>query len=48
MTIRRDLDFLERRGYLRRVHGGAITDRGRSYEPSFLTRAAVNQELKNV
>lgn len=46
MTIRRDLDFLERRGYLRRVHGGAITDRGRSYEPSFLTRAAVNQELK--
>jgi DeoR family transcriptional regulator, fructose operon transcriptional repressor len=46
MTIRRDLDILERRGYLRRVHGGAITDRGRSYEPSFLIRAAVNQDLK--
>jgi DeoR family transcriptional regulator, fructose operon transcriptional repressor len=46
MTIRRDLDNLERGGYLRRVHGGAITDHGRSYEPSFLTRAAVNQELK--
>ncbi len=46
MTIRRDLDILERRGYLRRVHGGAISDRGRSFEPSFLTRAAVNRELK--
>jgi DeoR/GlpR family transcriptional regulator of sugar metabolism len=46
MTIRRDLDLLEQRGYLRRVHGGAMTDRGRSYEPSFITRAAVNQELK--
>jgi DeoR/GlpR family transcriptional regulator of sugar metabolism len=46
MTIRRDLDVLERGGYLRRVHGGAITDHGRSYEPSFLTRAGVNQELK--
>jgi DeoR/GlpR family transcriptional regulator of sugar metabolism len=46
MTIRRDLDILERRGFLRRVHGGAITDRGRSYEPSFLSRASVNQEVK--
>ncbi len=46
MTIRRDLDILEQQGYLRRVHGGAMTDRGRSYEPSFITRAAVNQELK--
>jgi DeoR/GlpR family transcriptional regulator of sugar metabolism len=46
MTIRRDLDLLERRGYLRRVHGGAITDRGRSFEPSFLARSTVNQDLK--
>ncbi len=46
MTIRRDLDILERQGYLRRFHGGATTDHGRSYEPSFLTRAALNQELK--
>jgi DeoR/GlpR family transcriptional regulator of sugar metabolism len=46
MTIRRDFDILERGGYLRRVHGGAITDHSRSYEPSFLVRAAVNKELK--
>jgi DeoR/GlpR family transcriptional regulator of sugar metabolism len=46
MTIRRDLYDLEKQGHLRRVHGGAITNRGRSYEPPFITRAAVNQELK--
>ncbi|MFO3797232.1 MAG: DeoR/GlpR family DNA-binding transcription regulator [Anaerolineales bacterium] len=39
MTIRRDLSELERAGLLRRVHGGAVSARGRSYEPPFLTRA---------
>jgi DeoR/GlpR family transcriptional regulator of sugar metabolism len=38
MTIRRDLRILEREGLLRRVHGGAISSRGRSYEPPFLLR----------
>ena len=28
------------------MHGGAITDHGRSYEPSFLTRESVNLEVK--
>ena len=46
MTIRRDLAELEREGVLRRTHGGAISARGRSYEPPFLTRATSNQEQK--
>ncbi len=46
MTIRRDLDMLERKGLLRRVHGGAVCNRGRSYEPPFLSRAASRQEHK--
>jgi DeoR/GlpR family transcriptional regulator of sugar metabolism len=39
MTVRRDLDALEHKGLLRRVHGGAVSDHGRSYEPPFLTRS---------
>jgi DeoR/GlpR family transcriptional regulator of sugar metabolism len=46
MTIRRDLVILERKGLLRRVHGGAVLDRGRSYEPPFLTRSVEFQEQK--
>ncbi|MBC8508262.1 MAG: DeoR/GlpR transcriptional regulator [Anaerolineales bacterium] len=46
MTVRRDLDLLERKGLLRRVHGGAISDLGRSYEPPFLTRSTTNQAEK--
>lgn len=46
MTIRRDLDLLERKGLLRRVYGGAVLERSRSYEPPFLTRSAEFQEEK--
>lgn len=46
MTIRRDLDALERKGLLRRVHGGAVLDRGRSYEPPFVARAVENLSAK--
>ena len=46
MTIRRDLDTLDKKGLLRRVHGGAVSDIGRSYEPPFLTRSNINQEEK--
>ncbi len=46
MTIRRDLDVLERKGLLRRVHGGAVSNRGRSYEPTFLLRSADRIEEK--
>ncbi len=46
MTIRRDLDILDNQGLLRRVHGGAISHRGRSYEPPILLRAADNLDCK--
>jgi DeoR/GlpR family transcriptional regulator of sugar metabolism len=46
MTIRRDLDALERKGLLRRVRGGAISNRGRSYEPPFLVRSKERTEEK--
>ncbi len=47
MTARRDLNELDRQGLLRRVHGGAIANLGRSYEPSFQTRAVKNKEAKS-
>ena len=43
MTIRRDLDALEKKGLLRRVHGGAVSARGRSYEPPFFVRNSDRQ-----
>ncbi len=46
MTIRRDLAELERAGLVRRVYGGAISARGRSYEPPFLTRSEKHREEK--
>ncbi|MCX6054267.1 MAG: DeoR/GlpR family DNA-binding transcription regulator [Chloroflexi bacterium] len=46
MTIRRDLIELERIGLIRRVHGGAISARGRSYEPPLGLRSIENQEVK--
>src|SRR5581483_12429888 len=38
ITIARDLQELEQQGQLRRVHGGAISVRGASYEPPFMAR----------
>ena len=38
MTARRDLQELDREGLLRRVHGGAIQNLGRSYEPPLIIR----------
>ncbi len=46
MTARRDLNELDRQGLLRRVHGGAIANLGRSYEPPFQTRSVKNQSAK--
>ncbi|HAF62221.1 MAG TPA: DeoR/GlpR transcriptional regulator [Anaerolineaceae bacterium] len=46
MTIRRDLVSLEKEGLIRRVHGGAISARGRSYEPSLVLRETQNREEK--
>jgi DeoR family transcriptional regulator, fructose operon transcriptional repressor len=46
MTIRRDLTDLEKEGIVRRVHGGAVSARGRSYEPPLLLRSMENQGAK--
>ncbi|HEX2979167.1 MAG TPA: DeoR/GlpR family DNA-binding transcription regulator [Anaerolineaceae bacterium] len=46
MTIRRDLDILEKRFLLRRVHGGAVSARGSSYEPPYISRVMENSEIK--
>jgi DeoR/GlpR family transcriptional regulator of sugar metabolism len=46
MTIRRDLDVLEKKGLLRRVHGGAVSDRGRSFEPPFMSRSTTQSDAK--
>ena len=46
MTIRRDLRDLDREGLLRRVHGGAVSSLGRSYEPPYTIRVTSNDEKK--
>ncbi|NQU31372.1 MAG: DeoR/GlpR transcriptional regulator [Anaerolineae bacterium] len=46
MTVRRDLNTLDRQGLLRRIHGGAIANLGRSYEPPFQTRTFKSQPEK--
>ncbi len=38
ITIARDLQELEQQGMIRRIHGGAISVRGASYEPPFNAR----------
>jgi DeoR/GlpR family transcriptional regulator of sugar metabolism len=46
MTARRDLDELERRGILRRTHGGAVLPTTSAHEDSFARRLAVATEPK--
>jgi DeoR/GlpR family transcriptional regulator of sugar metabolism len=46
MTVRRDLETLEREGVLKRVRGGAISATSRSYEPPFAFRTGRNTEEK--
>lgn len=45
-TVRRDLDVLQRRGLLRRVHGGAIAASRFSHEFTFPERKGRNPEQK--
>ncbi|HEU4657347.1 MAG TPA: DeoR/GlpR family DNA-binding transcription regulator [Capillimicrobium sp.] len=47
MTIRRDLEQLEREHLLKRVHGGAISRVSRGYEPPFALRAGRGEEAKD-
>jgi len=46
MTIRRDLETLEREGALQRVHGGATSIVSSSYEPPYAARAHRNADGK--
>lgn len=39
MTVRRDLEGLEREGVLKRVHGGAVSAASRGYEPPYALRS---------
>ncbi|MCC6146970.1 MAG: DeoR/GlpR transcriptional regulator [Anaerolineaceae bacterium] len=48
MTIRRDLSTLEKEGLIRRIHGGAVSARGRNYEPPLLLRSNTNIEVKQL
>ena len=47
MTIRRDLENLEREGLLKRVHGGAISRVSRGYEPPFALRSGRGEDAKD-
>ncbi len=46
MTIRRDLDELERKELVKRIHGGGVSARGRFYEPTLTLRKTVHIEEK--
>ncbi len=46
MTIRRDLSELEKEGFLRRIHGGAVREVSRIYEPPFNVRKTICTEEK--
>jgi DeoR/GlpR family transcriptional regulator of sugar metabolism len=48
MTVRRDLERLERGGALRRVHGRVIKGASGSYEPPFAVRASRQAEEKRL
>ena len=46
MTARRDLDELERRGLVRRTHGGAVTPTASAHEDSFARRLKAATDAK--
>lgn len=48
MTIRRDFRELENLGLIRRFHGGAVSARGRAFEPPLFTRNIENQKEKEI
>lgn len=48
MTIRRDLRILSNEGLLERVHGGAVSRRGRSYEPAYRIRSVEQVKEKEI
>ena len=47
-TVRRDLEYLERQGYLQRVYGGAVVKAFLSNEPEYNIRTQENSAEKEV
>ena len=45
-TVRRDLEYLEQQGYLRRVYGGAVVNASLSSEPEYTSRAKTHSKEK--
>ena len=46
-TVRRDLDYLEQQGILRKVYGGAAVNISLNAEPEYASRAQANFQQKN-
>lgn len=46
-TVRRDLEYLEQQGYLRRVYGGAVANVSLASEPEYDSRSQTNHQEKN-
>ncbi len=46
-TVRRDLEYLESQGYLRRVYGGAVANVSLGSEPEYSSRSKVREGEKN-
>jgi DeoR/GlpR family transcriptional regulator of sugar metabolism len=47
MTVRRDLSVLHKQGQLRKIHGGALLDLPRSFEPHFTSKRNRNVDEKS-
>jgi DeoR family fructose operon transcriptional repressor len=47
-TVRRDLEWLERQGFLERTHGGAMLSQRLTLEPEYLQRAATHPDEKHM
>lgn len=46
-TVRRDLDYLEQQGVLRKVYGGAVANVSLNSEPEYVSRSRTNYAEKN-
>jgi DeoR/GlpR family transcriptional regulator of sugar metabolism len=46
-TVRRDLDYLEQQGVLRKVYGGAVANLSLNSEPEYTSRSKTNFNQKN-
>lgn len=46
-TVRRDLDYLEKQGVLRKVYGGAVISQLLNSEPEYTSRSQINHAQKD-